>query len=138
HWYRVIITEGRNREVRKLFDAIGLAVSRLIRIRYGSVVLPRGLKRGVWVDLDEADVRAIRRLASGGNDEAGANRHERGGRRGRDRDRNRGAGNERERAPAPAQAEHDSGFDDHDLDHGPIPNPLEQTFDRRFVQKGRA
>ena len=66
-WYRVVITEGRNREVRKLFDAVGLTVSRLIRIRYGTVVLPHGLKRGVWVDLDENDVRAIRRLASGNN-----------------------------------------------------------------------
>jgi 23S rRNA pseudouridine2605 synthase len=56
HWYRVVITEGRNREVRKLFDGRP-AVSRLIRIRYGCVVLPRGLKRGVWVDLNEADVR---------------------------------------------------------------------------------
>ena len=64
HWYRVVITEGRNREVRKLFDSVELTVSRLIRIRYGTVVLPRGLKRGVWVDLDEADVRAIRRLAA--------------------------------------------------------------------------
>ena len=64
-WYRVVITEGRNREVRRLFDAVGLTVSRLIRIRYGTVVLPHGLKRGVWVDLDENDVRAIRRLASG-------------------------------------------------------------------------
>ena len=57
--------KGRNREVRKLFDAVGLTVSRLIRIRYGNVVLPRGLKRGVWVDLGPDDVRAIRRLASG-------------------------------------------------------------------------
>jgi 23S rRNA pseudouridine2605 synthase len=57
HWYRVVITEGRNREVRKLFEAVGHAVSRLIRIRYGCVVLPRGLKRGVWVDL-AADLRA--------------------------------------------------------------------------------
>ena len=63
HWYRVVITEGRNREVRRLFEAAGHAVSRLIRIRYGSVVLPRGLKRGVWVDLDENDVRMLRRLA---------------------------------------------------------------------------
>jgi len=38
--------------VRKLFDAVGLTVSRLIRIRYGTVVLPHGLKPGVWVDLD--------------------------------------------------------------------------------------
>ena len=64
-WYRVVITEGRNREVRKLFEAVGLVVSRLIRIRYGTVVLPRGLKRGVWVELGEDDVRVIRRLAGG-------------------------------------------------------------------------
>jgi 23S rRNA pseudouridine2605 synthase len=64
HWYRVVITEGRNREVRKLFEAVGHAVSRLIRIRYGCVVLPRGLKRGVWVDLGDADVRDLRRLAA--------------------------------------------------------------------------
>jgi 23S rRNA pseudouridine2605 synthase len=62
-WYRVTIAEGRNREVRKLFDTVGLTVSRLIRIRYGIVVLPKGLKRGVWVDLPEGDVRALRRMA---------------------------------------------------------------------------
>ncbi|KQW44751.1 MULTISPECIES: pseudouridine synthase [unclassified Roseateles] len=62
-WYRVVITEGRNREVRKLFEAVGMVVSRLIRIRYGTVVLPRGLKRGVWVELGDDDVRVIRRLA---------------------------------------------------------------------------
>lgn len=62
HWYRVVITEGRNREVRKLFEAVGLTVSRLIRIRYGAIVLPRGLKRGVWVDLAETDVKLLRQL----------------------------------------------------------------------------
>jgi 23S rRNA pseudouridine2605 synthase len=64
HWYRVVITEGRNREVRKLYEAVGHAVSRLIRIRYGCVVLPRGLKRGVWVDLGDDDLLALRRLTS--------------------------------------------------------------------------
>jgi len=62
-WYRVTITEGRNREVRKLFESVGMAVSRLIRIRYGTVVLPRGLRRGVWVELGDNDVAMIRRLA---------------------------------------------------------------------------
>lgn len=111
-WYRVVITEGRNREVRKLFDSMGLTVSRLIRIRYGTVVLPRGLKRCVWIELGEDDVRIIRRLA--GNDqqrggredraergdrgergerpaERGNDRNARGGERGNERgERNRG------------------------------------------------
>ena len=56
------IGEGRNREVRRLFDAVGPTVSRLIRIRYGAIVLPRGLKRGVCVDLPEDDVKTLRRL----------------------------------------------------------------------------
>jgi 23S rRNA pseudouridine2605 synthase len=60
HWYRVKIAEGRNREVRRLCDAVGLAVSRLIRIRYGTVVLPRGLRRGVAVDLSPDDVKLLR------------------------------------------------------------------------------
>ena len=69
HWYRVVITEGRNREVRKLFDKVGLGVSRLIRIRYGCVVLPRGLRRGVFVDLNEGEVREVRRLAGNARDQ---------------------------------------------------------------------
>lgn len=64
-WYRVTIAEGRHREVRRLFEAVGHAVSRLIRIRYGAVVLPRGLKRGVWVELDERDIRALTEAAGG-------------------------------------------------------------------------
>ena len=85
-WYRVVITEGRNREVRKLFDAVGLTVSRLIRIRYGTVVLPRGLKRGVWVEIGEYDLRTIRALAGMDGLRAGGD-----GRRGRGRDGERGA-----------------------------------------------
>lgn len=63
-WYRVTISEGRNREVRRMMEAVGHAVSRLIRIRYGAMVLPRGLRRGAWMELDERDVRALTQAAS--------------------------------------------------------------------------
>ncbi|MDR3371817.1 pseudouridine synthase [Rhodoferax sp.] len=62
-WYRVTISEGRNREVRRMLESVGHAVSRLIRIRYGSMVLPRGLKRGAWVELDDADIRLLTRAS---------------------------------------------------------------------------
>jgi 23S rRNA pseudouridine2605 synthase len=59
HWYRVVIGEGRNREVRRMFEAVGLTVSRLIRTRYGAMTLPTGLKRGRWEELEENDVRTF-------------------------------------------------------------------------------
>lgn len=65
-WYRVTISEGRNREVRRMMEAVGHAVSRLIRIRYGAMMLPRGLKRGAWMELDERDIRALAQAAGGG------------------------------------------------------------------------
>jgi 23S rRNA pseudouridine2605 synthase len=55
HWYRVTISEGRNREVRRMFEAVGLTVSRLMRVRYGTVELPARLKRGMWMEMAEAD-----------------------------------------------------------------------------------
>jgi 23S rRNA pseudouridine2605 synthase len=65
HWYRVVLKEGRNREVRRLFEAVGRRVSRLIRIRYGPFVLPPGLKRGQSRELAADVVEAL--LASAGN-----------------------------------------------------------------------
>lgn len=62
-WWRVIIMEGRYREVRRLFDAIGAKVSRLIRIRYGPVELPPQLKRGQKHELDETEVKRLLRWA---------------------------------------------------------------------------
>lgn len=63
-WYRVTISEGRNREVRRMFEAVGHAVSRLIRIRYGAMMLPRGLKRGAWMELDEGDIKALMKVVA--------------------------------------------------------------------------
>ena len=65
-WYRVTISEGRNREVRRMLEAVGHAVSRLIRIRYGAMALPRGLKRGAWMELDDVDIRALAQAAGAG------------------------------------------------------------------------
>lgn len=59
-WYRVILREGRNREVRRMFDAVGLQVSRLLRIRMGSVSLPREVRPGRWVELTKAEVETLR------------------------------------------------------------------------------
>ncbi|HEX5683355.1 MAG TPA: pseudouridine synthase [Ideonella sp.] len=202
HWYRVVITEGRNREVRKLFDAVGLTVSRLIRIRYGCVVLPRGLKRGVWVDLGEGDLRALRQMTDGGGrpeprpdnrNDRRDNRNDRGDRGDRGGDRGHGKrgpdgggqeprhadrhskkkphnqpqnqprrdrpervesdrlpGEMREpgdptRIPNPLQQTFDkraiqrerSTRREDDFENGPIPNPLQQTYDKRFVQPQR-
>jgi 23S rRNA pseudouridine2605 synthase len=63
HWYRVIIREGRNREVRRLFEAVGMMVSRLMRVRFGAINLPTRLKRGQWVELGSQDVVHILKWA---------------------------------------------------------------------------
>lgn len=59
HWYRVMLKEGRNRVVRRTFDALGLPVSRLIRVRFGIVNLPPRLKRGMTAELGDGEVSQI-------------------------------------------------------------------------------
>ncbi|MCE3606167.1 rRNA pseudouridine synthase [Massilia sp. P8910] len=75
-WYRVVIGEGRNREVRRMFEAIGLTVSRLIRTRYGIMTLPSNLKRGRWDEMEENTVRDL--LVAFGVEKKGAGGDARG------------------------------------------------------------
>ncbi len=59
HWYHVVLKEGRNREVRRLFEALNLPVSRLIRTRYGTLAMPSLLKRGDLLELEAPEVEGV-------------------------------------------------------------------------------
>ncbi len=159
HWYRVVLNEGRNREVRRLFESVGLTVSRLIRIRYGCVVLPRGLKRGAWVDLGERDVDMLQQLtgvrprgqgrgagrgqgrgaegagavSDGGQNKTrrgrGQDRGDRPGDRGQDRSHDRALDRSADKPRRERRERGERGED------GPIPSPLLQTFDKRAFKE---
>ena len=89
HWYKVTLPEGRNREVRRLFEALGLMVSRLIRIRYGVVAMPPQLKRGQMVELEQAELQRLLQAAGMG-------------------DAPQGRGREASPSGSPGEPEHDS------------------------------
>ncbi len=99
-WYRVVIGEGRNREVRRMFEAIGLTVSRLIRTRYGVMTLPPNLKRGRWEELDENASRELLKICGmekeaqiGRDDRTGSGSHGKSGPHGRSQGRSGSNGN---------------------------------------------
>ena len=102
-WYRVTISEGRNREVRRMFEALGHAVSRLIRIRYGALHLPRGLRRGQWVELGPRDTQSLLTLAgmpAKSRQRSGMEAHQQQQIHRRNPDRSSGPGKKRPAAPA--------------------------------------
>lgn len=64
HWYHVILNEGRNREARRLWESQGVTVSRLMRIRFGTISLPRSLRVGKCADLERAEVQNLAQLVN--------------------------------------------------------------------------
>lgn len=66
-WYRVTLKEGRNREVRRLMEALGKQVSRLMRLRYGTVTLPEEVKPGEWRELEPFAVGELARMLGHGS-----------------------------------------------------------------------
>ncbi len=63
-WFYVVLMEGRNREVRRLWESQGLTVSRLKRVRYGEVFIPSRVKQGQWVELEPKEVKSLYRMAA--------------------------------------------------------------------------
>lgn len=63
-WFCVVLMEGRNREVRRLWESQGLTVSRLKRVRYGDVFIPSKVKQGQWTELERSEVKSLYRLAN--------------------------------------------------------------------------
>ncbi|NQX87847.1 MAG: pseudouridine synthase [Halioglobus sp.] len=62
-WFYVVLMEGRNREVRRLWESQGLTVSRLKRVRFGDIFIPPKVKQGQWLEMDRAEVISLYRMA---------------------------------------------------------------------------
>ena len=81
HWYHAVLMEGRNREVREMFAAVGTTVTRLKRVRYGPVALPPWLPRGTWQEMGSVDLKHLHKIlglpASNQRGKANRRRHER-------------------------------------------------------------
>ena len=59
-WFSVCLMSGKNREVRKIFNAVGLEISRLKRTRFGPIFLPSSLKKGGYIELSSKEIDSIK------------------------------------------------------------------------------
>lgn len=62
HWFHVVVVEGRNRLVRRLWESQGVTVSRLIRVRFGPITLPKSLSRGAWMELESSQITSLQNI----------------------------------------------------------------------------
>jgi 23S rRNA pseudouridine2605 synthase len=99
HWYHVVLREGKNREVRRMMEAVGLTVSRLMRVRFGCVELPSHVKRGQIREMDEEQVQTLLNFAGMNEPEPASDEEE------EEEDPNDSIGN-REQDPARRREEH--------------------------------
>jgi 23S rRNA pseudouridine2605 synthase len=138
HWYHVVLKEGRNREVRRLFEALGLMVSRLIRTRFGTIAMPSRLKRGQTLELTAEEVGAV--LATAGMKTAGAPRRDAaGGKR-----RGRGGKERNPTAPPVERAPGAAGFSESDgpradlSEEGDVDGNTAEVFERLHGSSAQA
>jgi 23S rRNA pseudouridine2605 synthase len=129
HWYHVVLREGKNREVRKMCETVGLTVSRLMRVRFGEVAMPGFLKRGMMKELDEAQVQDLLAFAGMNEPEPGANGEEAAEEDEHDNIGNRSDYHANREPPAPREA--DGNRDDFgNRAHGPAREPVEPDGNR--------
>jgi len=139
-WYRAVIAEGRNREVRRMLETVGLTVSRLVRLRFGPLALPRGLARGRWAELSDAEVQAlmqaIRRAATPGAESAGAPRRPAGADAQTAREDRPLAVAAHEAAPGEAGRDRDAGDDEYRYDeYGDEEDPADSIGNRALPEE---
>ncbi len=143
HWYKLTVPEGRNREVRRLFEALGLTVSRLIRTRYGVIAMPPQLKRGQMAELEPAELARL--LQAAGMTSAAANGEREGNASGRPGQPGQGAQNtphqqsddDNQPLAAEVEIESDEALDEVNGNRAPSPLPREGDGQRQAGPGGR-
>ena len=138
HWYHVVLKEGRNREVRRMFEALGLTVSRLIRTRYGTLAMPSKVKRGQTLELTPEEVATV--LASAGMKAGGGARPPRhGGKPGERPGRkfSQDGGAEAEPGLAAGEARAGDASDEHDEEEEEVNGNTAEVFERQHGAKAQ-